>query len=225
MESPSPSPSKSQRRDTILNSEFYSKNSSSQLESPFTKSKDMWLDDSNIVLVCDSIGFRIHRGVLALHSSVFKDMFDSSMPTDDCEDCAVVLLQDTAEDLLLLFKMFYFRRYKKKDLPLETLRSLLRLSRKYTIDELFEEMTEYLTFIFPSSLEEYRSHHRRATKGPQSHACREDGQRVRHHGYPPHGVIHVCPLTSRREARWLSFGWPFACQASLQYLAGAILAF
>jgi len=36
----------------------------------------LWFPDGNVVLATDSLLFRVHKSVLSLHSSVFKDMFD-----------------------------------------------------------------------------------------------------------------------------------------------------
>ena len=41
----------------------------------------LWFFDGNIVLVTDTYLFKVHKDLLALQSSVFKDMFD--LPTID----------------------------------------------------------------------------------------------------------------------------------------------
>ncbi|KAI0058445.1 hypothetical protein BV25DRAFT_1237461 [Artomyces pyxidatus] len=56
------------------------------------------------------------------------------------EGCVVVPLQDEEEQF-----------------QPSTLYNLLRLARKYIVDELQEEILDYLKFVFPSTLEAYRS--------------------------------------------------------------------
>lgn len=41
----------------------------------------LWFPDGNVVLATDKYLFRLHKGMLSLHSSVFKDMFE--LPTVD----------------------------------------------------------------------------------------------------------------------------------------------
>ncbi len=36
----------------------------------------LWIPDGNVVLATDSFLFKVHKGVLSMQSSVFKDMFD-----------------------------------------------------------------------------------------------------------------------------------------------------
>lgn len=67
-----------------------------------------WFEDGNIVLIARNIEFRVYKGILAKHSSVFQDMFslpppvapessrDTAAPADACP---VVHLSDSPEDL------------------------------------------------------------------------------------------------------------------------------
>ncbi|KAI0060649.1 hypothetical protein BV25DRAFT_1806771 [Artomyces pyxidatus] len=130
----------------------------------FTKSADLWMEDGNIILLCHSVGFRVHRGVLALHSSVLRDMFSIIAPAEDqiFDGCVVVTLHDAVEDLLLLLKTLYFRRFAqtKSKFRLQTLRRLLEMARKYMVDDLLDEIKDYLRLIFPSTLTVYRSQYR-----------------------------------------------------------------
>ena len=71
---------------------------------------DLWFDDGNVVIATSDLSFRLHRGVLARHSSVFKDMFQ--LPQSDeaptVAGCPVVQLQhDRGADLVMLFTLLY----------------------------------------------------------------------------------------------------------------------
>lgn len=39
------------------------------------RDREVWLEDGNVVLACESTVFRVHRSVLAAHCEVFKNMF------------------------------------------------------------------------------------------------------------------------------------------------------
>ena len=46
--------------------------------SPPEPCEHLWFPDGNVVLATDTLLFKVHKGVLALQSSVFKDMFELS---------------------------------------------------------------------------------------------------------------------------------------------------
>ena len=65
---------------------------------------DLWYDDGTVILIAESTGFRVYRGLLSKHSQVFRDMFSLPQPTATIEDthegCPVVrLVDDTAEEI------------------------------------------------------------------------------------------------------------------------------
>jgi len=74
---------------------------------------DPWFNDGNIVLQAEMAQFRVHRGVLAVHSVIFNNLFSLSglVEGDEMvEGCAVVHLSDTAEDLQHVLKALYESR-------------------------------------------------------------------------------------------------------------------
>ena len=71
----------------------------------------LWFEVGNTILVAnDGLGFRLHRGILSLHSEVFRDIlsFPSSVEDNEMmEGCPVLRLQDCGEDLDLFFTLLH----------------------------------------------------------------------------------------------------------------------
>ena len=80
--------------------------------SSFTASEEIWFEDGNIILVCESIGFRVYKGILSSLSEVFRDMFSIGNPSGDetFDGCAIVHLSDSALDILPFLKTLYDRK-------------------------------------------------------------------------------------------------------------------
>ena len=70
--------------------------------------EEFWLDDGTIVLIAREVAFRFYKGALAIHSSVFADMFSLARPDESPSkyDCPVVHLDDTPEDLRWILRAF-----------------------------------------------------------------------------------------------------------------------
>lgn len=77
---------------------------------PIKRDDEFWFEDGNIVLIARDIEFRVYKGILAKHSSVFQDMFSLPPPVrvapEPSQDmappagaCPVVHLSDSPEDL------------------------------------------------------------------------------------------------------------------------------
>ena len=79
--------------------------------SNITASKDIWYEDGNIILVCESVGFRVFKGILSSQSEVFRDMFSVGNPSADetFDGCAVVNLLDSAVDMLPFMRTLHDR--------------------------------------------------------------------------------------------------------------------
>ena len=76
---------------------------------PPKRDTEVWFDDGNIVVVADETAFKVHRGVLSLHSEVFRDMFLIPPPEDDeaLEGCPIVHVSDSASDIRQLLSVLY----------------------------------------------------------------------------------------------------------------------
>lgn len=71
-----------------------------------------WFEDGNIILVTEDqqTAFKIHRGVVARYSEIFKGMFELPQPdalTDSDEGCQVVAMYDNSIELSRLVKAIY----------------------------------------------------------------------------------------------------------------------
>lgn len=80
-----------------------------------TRSHSVWFEDGNIIIQAEGTIFKVYRGVLAAHSSVFKDMLSIPQPSSGrlsaMEGCAVVHVSDTAADITIVLEALYLRGY------------------------------------------------------------------------------------------------------------------
>ena len=80
-----------------------------------TRKGSIWFFDGNIVIDASSTLFRVHRGVLAKNSDVFRDLFlvpqPTTVPSGEIEGCAVVQMHDSAEDWTYVLNAMYDGRY------------------------------------------------------------------------------------------------------------------
>lgn len=78
---------------------------------------DLWFDDGNIILEVEGREFRVHKGILAANSTVFKDMLSLAQPgkinMGAGEDCERVMLTDSADDVGHTVRALYDRRYHR----------------------------------------------------------------------------------------------------------------
>ena len=72
-----------------------------------TRSEEFWFPDGNIVIVADKTAFRVYRGLLALQSTVFADLFTASSPRpeESYEDCPAINLTDSPQDVTHLLRV------------------------------------------------------------------------------------------------------------------------
>ncbi|KAJ7070038.1 hypothetical protein C8F01DRAFT_1115071 [Mycena amicta] len=126
---------------------------------PLTRSVDCWLDDGNIILQVESTQFRVTQSILAMHSTVFRDMFSLPLPADEplVDNSPVVVLPgDKSEDWKHLLDAMYPKQCFDPDDPtLEQIAGVLRLSKKYDIRPFREECIRRLKGEFPATLGEY----------------------------------------------------------------------
>ncbi|KAF5374142.1 hypothetical protein D9615_008824 [Tricholomella constricta] len=119
---------------------------------------DIWFNDGNIILEAQGKQFRVHRGVLAKHSDVFKDMFDVPTPPNDptVEGCQIVHLTDSAQDVEHLLSCLYdWLHYSSEPLPVRILSALVRLGHKYAFLQFRDEAVSRLEYDYPNDIKNY----------------------------------------------------------------------
>ncbi|EJD00814.1 uncharacterized protein FOMMEDRAFT_89795 [Fomitiporia mediterranea MF3/22] len=135
--------------------------------SPESRQKDFWFEDGSVILLADTIAFKVHRGQLARHSDVFRDLLSIPQPQDEAsfEGCYIVELHDSPEDLWYLLKALYdglyFRQLCASDFG--SLAAILRLSSKYFIEHLRERCISRLMIDWPCTLASWDSREVEAT--------------------------------------------------------------
>ncbi|CAA7266007.1 unnamed protein product [Cyclocybe aegerita] len=127
--------------------------------SPFKRHESLWLEDGNVILQAEDTQFRVHRSMLARHSTIFKDIF--SIPQQDqimdpiVDGCPVVSLSDSAEDLEHILLIFYdnhrFLDLREK-LSVGAIAAMLRMGKKYDIAYVQDEALRRLRREFPTTI-------------------------------------------------------------------------
>lgn len=77
------------------------------------RDEEVWLEDGNVVLACESILFRVHRSILAAHCEVLKDMFSVYAPPEDeetYEGCPLIVMLDKHVDMSRFLKAIIYRK-------------------------------------------------------------------------------------------------------------------
>lgn len=71
--------------------------------------QELWFEDGNIVIQAGNSLYRVYRGVLATHSSVFKDMLSFPQPPDSelVEGCPIVRLPDSDREVTPFLKALF----------------------------------------------------------------------------------------------------------------------
>ncbi|KAJ7457648.1 hypothetical protein B0H11DRAFT_1818297 [Mycena galericulata] len=125
-------------------------------ETPIVRSEEYWFDDGNIILQVESTQFRLTKSMLAMHSSVFRDMFTVPLPADEptIENCPVVVLPgDSSQDWTLLLGSIYPKSFTTDIPTMERIAAILRLSKKYDFPLFRKECLRRLKAEFPATLD------------------------------------------------------------------------
>ncbi|QRV84085.1 The BTB (BR-C, ttk and bab)/POZ (Pox virus and Zinc finger) domain [Ceratobasidium sp. AG-Ba] len=118
-----------------------------------------WLEDGNVMLVASQpcqTHFRVHQSVLSRQSRVFKEMFSSLnlVRLKEMDDCPVVPLNDTEDDIAALLSALYDGLTLQRDTPfdVETISGQLRLATKYEITNIRRKIVAHLRDEYPLTL-------------------------------------------------------------------------
>ncbi|KAF7300331.1 BTB domain-containing protein [Mycena chlorophos] len=127
-----------------------------------TRCPSLWFPDGTLVIRAERTLFRVYAGLLARESPVFADMLafpQHETEMERVEGCPVVELYDDSADEVRCFleAVFDYRTFLPP--PTRTtwpiLTSILRLSRKYQVDDLTQRAMQHLSTAFPHKLELY----------------------------------------------------------------------
>ncbi|KAI0648589.1 hypothetical protein C8Q79DRAFT_906465 [Trametes meyenii] len=124
---------------------------------------DPWYEDGNVILVAyGKVGFRVHRQVLAKHSSVFHDMFlvGQAESSEQQEGCPVVHVSDPASDLKLFLRGLYDPLsliHFGQRMTFSVIAPLLELAHKYNVESLRRELLGRMRTAFCHKFTDFRS--------------------------------------------------------------------
>ncbi|KAF7318661.1 BTB domain-containing protein [Mycena chlorophos] len=117
------------------------------------RSELIWRPYGDIVLQAESTQFRVNRDILALQSSVFRDMFLLPQPADPpmVDGCPLVFLPgDSAEDWECLLDLLYDPYTGRDDFSLFGIEVMLKLGRKYDMANIRRHAIFCIHSDFPS---------------------------------------------------------------------------
>ncbi|TFK51928.1 hypothetical protein OE88DRAFT_1605039, partial [Heliocybe sulcata] len=123
---------------------------------------DLWFPDGSIVLEAAGNVFRVHKSLLLMHSEVFKAMLDfpPGSAQESFEGAPLVHLDEDvdSDDIRCLLNAIYKRQYfiKGAYTPFDRLAALLRMSKRYRIKHLKDEIAAHLSLIYPTTLSDFR---------------------------------------------------------------------
>ncbi|OSC96844.1 hypothetical protein PYCCODRAFT_1472290 [Trametes coccinea BRFM310] len=136
-------------------------------EEAVTRSSTVWFSDGNIVLIADhKSAFRVHRSVLAHHSSILKATLELTQPEDGFGDtydgCPVLHVPDPAFDLACLLRALYDgAKFQANRLgarpPFPVVAALVELSHKYDMGHLREEALRRFRLCLPHRFSDFIS--------------------------------------------------------------------
>lgn len=90
-------------------------NETSASPSTWTRHSELYFSDGNVILLCESTVFKVWRGILAVNSEVFQDLFSLEPHQPDTSEkydgVPVVRLHDSAKDMEILLKTLCIAKY------------------------------------------------------------------------------------------------------------------
>ncbi|EIW56923.1 uncharacterized protein TRAVEDRAFT_128165 [Trametes versicolor FP-101664 SS1] len=133
---------------------------------------EFWYSDGNIILVARDVEFRVYKGLLADHSSVFRDMFSLPQPPTKASSpsafengtCPVVHLYDSPEDLRHVLRAYmpkgdsspFFMTSLSYSYP--AISAAIRLGHKYQMQKLLDHAIAYLKRHYTNDYDAWASH-------------------------------------------------------------------
>ncbi|KAJ7061555.1 hypothetical protein C8F01DRAFT_987061 [Mycena amicta] len=124
--------------------------------------EELWFDDGNIVIQAGDALYRVYRGTLAMHSSVFKDMLSFPQPANAelFDGLPLVRLPDSEVEVTLFLKALliptFFEPYPSQT-DFLTIYACLRLSNKYDVEFVRKRGIIHLACHYSTTLKEFDS--------------------------------------------------------------------
>ncbi|KZP23479.1 hypothetical protein FIBSPDRAFT_698028, partial [Athelia psychrophila] len=122
---------------------------------------EIWFEDGNVVLEAERKQFKVHRGMLARSSSIFRDMFTVPQPQNPEEEsvdgCVIIRLPDSAEDVEIVLQALVERGFaaSRDPVPIKVVAAFLRLGQKYDFEAIRIEALHRIFYEVPTTLEDY----------------------------------------------------------------------
>ncbi|TDL25681.1 hypothetical protein BD410DRAFT_784719 [Rickenella mellea] len=120
---------------------------------------DLWYSDGSVALIAEGTAFRVHGGLLAANSDIFKDMLRVPQPdlVETYEGVPIIYLSDTKNDLEHLLKVIYRFQclWPEAVIEFDVLASLLRMSTKYLFTHIRNAVIARLQQSFPDTLSKW----------------------------------------------------------------------
>ncbi|GJE99526.1 hypothetical protein PsYK624_157920 [Phanerochaete sordida] len=118
----------------------------------------LWLRDGNVILVAETLAFKVHASVLERHSVVFGELLAEEDParghTETHDNCRVLRTSDWGPELAQLLHIMYdggtvtfFDR--AKPIPFAELRAITLLAVKYKVTHVVAHAVSRLEAAFP----------------------------------------------------------------------------
>ncbi|KAH6907602.1 hypothetical protein BKA70DRAFT_1189582 [Coprinopsis sp. MPI-PUGE-AT-0042] len=150
-------------------------------ESGVKRSTEIWFEDGNLILQAENVQFKTHRGLLARHSSVLRDMLSVPQPEVQDEDglvegCPVVILNDQAKHWATVLAVLYdglhqFLGSSSKALPFGLVDAMLRLGHKYEFSVLQQTALDYFSKQFSKEEDDFYYTETSMDKGDDGAFC------------------------------------------------------
>ncbi|GJE88559.1 hypothetical protein PsYK624_046420 [Phanerochaete sordida] len=123
------------------------------------RSKDLWLEDGNVIIAARDMAFRVHASVLVRRSEVFKVLLGGTALAqlrEKYERCPVLRVEDDSRVLHDMLQVLYdggnsdWLNSKRPPIPYAEFRALAAIALKYQVKEIIDEAVFRLSRMFPT---------------------------------------------------------------------------
>jgi len=129
----------------------------------FRRDDEYWFEDGNIIVVAQGVGFRVYKGILAMRSEIFRDMFSLPQPAPnpdssrgESSECPTVHVTDTAAEIrLLLASHLMSAEFVNGSPTFDDIANGVRVGHKYGNPTLLKYSLERLEKYYPTDLSKW----------------------------------------------------------------------